>query len=164
MVTDEEIKALPEELESVREELARLRQEKEALTGELETRDTRIAEFEQLVANKDSQITTLKQSLVESDEKLTTISDSLAEAVSSYKVLVVRANPGIVEEFVTGDTIEAINQSLESAKSLIGKVRQGLEAEMAMTKVPAGAPQRTPIDFGALSSREKIQYGIGGKK
>ena len=69
-----------------------------------------------------------------------------------------------LEELITGDTVEAINQSLENAGTLISKVRQGLEEEASRVRVPAGAPQRAPLDLSALSPREKIQYAIGGKR
>jgi len=90
---------------------------------------------------------------------------SLAEALAAYKALVVRSNPVVFAELVSGDSFEAINNSLESAKALISKVRQSVEAEIAAGKVPAGAPARTVPGLENLSSREKIQYAIskGGK-
>ena len=98
------------------------------------------------------------------DESLSQLNGSLSQAVSSYRALAVKSNPGILEELITGDTIEAINQSLENASNLISKVRQGLEEEASRTRVPTGAPQRTLPDLSALSPREKIQYAIGGKR
>ena len=123
----------------------------------------RVAELEQTVANLDSEVVTLKRAVAESEEKLASANHSLTEAVASYKAMVVEANPQVFEELITGDTIEAINESLEKAKTLISRVRQGLEAEITVGKVPAGAPIRTPPDLSALSPREKINYAIGGK-
>ena len=90
---------------------------------------------------------------------------SLAAALAAYKALVVRSNPVVFAELISGDSFEAINNSLESAKALIAKVRQSVEAEIAAGKVPTGAPARTAPDLENLSSREKIQYAIskGGK-
>jgi len=130
---------------------------------ELTKANARIVELKQTVANLDGEVATLKQAVAESEEKLTTINHSLAEAVASYKTLVAQFNPEVLEELITGDTIEAINESLEKAKTLIGRVRQGLETEITAGKVPAGAPIRTPPDLSALSPREKINYAIGGK-
>lgn len=130
-----------------------------------------ITELEGLVAQKDEEltktnarITELEQAVAESEEKLTTIQNSLAEAVAGYKAMVVQANPEVLEELVTGDTVDSINDSLNKAKTLVSRVRQGLETEISGAKIPAGAPQRTPPDLSALSPREKIQYAIGGKK
>ena len=162
-MADEE-QELMDALEATRGELARLKGEKEALTGELESRDATIAELEQAMASKDGEITTLKQVITESDQKLAEIGNTLAEAIASYKSLVVAANPGVLAELITGDTIEAINESLESARAIIDRVKKEMEEEASRTKVPAGAPQRTPFDLSVLSPREKIQYAIGGKQ
>ena len=130
-----------------------------------------ISELESLVAQKEEElaeangrIAELEQVVAETEEKLTTINNSLTEAVASYKAMVIQANPEVLEELVTGDTIESINDSLKQAKTLIGRVRQGLEVEISAAKIPAGAPQRTPLDLSSLSPREKIRYAIGGKK
>ena len=162
-MADEE-KELTDELADTRDELERLKQEKEALTRELESKDARIAELEQTVASKDNEITLLKQTIVESDQKLAEINDTLAQAIASYKSLVLEANPGVPAELLAGDTIEAINESLENALALIDRVKQEIEAEASRTKVPAGAPQRALLDLSVLSPREKIQYAIGGKR
>lgn len=131
---------------------------------ELAEANARITELEQAVAGKDGDITTLKQSETELGERLSTTNNSLAEAVAGYKTMVVQANSGVMEELISGDTIEAINESLGEAKSLISKVRQGLETEISLARVPAGAPERRSPDLSALSPSEKIQYAIGGKK
>ncbi len=155
---------LMDELEAARAELEGLKREKEDLIRELESRKATITELEQVVASKESEIANLKQAMVESDRKLTDINNVLAQAVASYKALVVKTNPGVLAELVTGDTIDAVNESLENARALIDRVRQEIEEEALKTKVPAGAPQRAPFDLSALSPREKIQYAIGGKR
>ncbi len=138
---------------------------------ELGQTEAGVAELEGLVAQEDEEmakantrITELEQAIAESDTKLADLSSALSQAVASYKALVIKSDPAVPEELVSGDTIEAINQSLEKARTLISRVRQGLEAEIAAVKVPAGAPQRTPVDLSTLSPREKIQYAIGGKR
>jgi len=163
-MTDEEIQALQVELETARTELEGVKAEKETLASELETKTTAISEMEQVIASKDNDIATLKQGKVESDGIASEALQSLANAVSAYKTAVAQANPDVLDELISGDSIEAINQSVEHAQCFISRVKQGLEAEAARTRVPAGAPQRTPPDLSALSPREKIQYAIGGKR
>lgn len=126
--------------------------------------NARLIELEQVIAIKDDEIAAMKQSRTELEERLNTISNSLAEAVSGYRAMVAQSNPEVIEELISGDTIEAINDSLDRAKALVSKVRQGLETEISLAKVPAGAPERTSPDLSALSPREKIQYAIGGRK
>ena len=187
-MTDEEVQALQNELkatqgelETTRTELEGIKVEKEALAsdketlrvefatlaGELETKAAAITELksalgglEQTIGERDSEIVTLKQGTVESVEKVTSLQESLNLAVSAYKTAVAQANPAVPGELITGDTIEAVDQSLESSKSLVSTVRASIEAEIASGKVPAGAPPRTPPDLESLSPREKINYAI----
>jgi len=139
--------------------------------GQSEVYQARITELEGLLAQKDEElslantrIAELEQALTGLDKKLTDTTNALSQAIASYKTLVIKSKPGVIEEFITGDNIEEIDASLERAKTLIVRVRKGLEEEVAATRVPAGAPQRVPLDLSTLSPREKIQYAIGGKK
>lgn len=163
MVTDKE-KDSADEVSAVREELAGLQREKEGWARQLEERDTRIAALEQTLAERDSNLASCQQSLDEAESSLSDAREMLARAVAGYKALVVEANPGVLAEMIKGDTVEEVNEFLQSARTLTERVRQEMEAENARTKVPAGAPQRTPLDMSGLSPRDKIQYAIGGNR
>jgi chromosome segregation ATPase len=151
-----------EELESSRvAELEGLIAERdEALVA----KEQHLAELEQALTAKDEQVAALTQSAAELEQKLAGLEESLAQAISSYRALIVKYNPSVSEEQVSGDSIEEIDASLASAQALINRVRQELEAEMAAARIPAGAPQRTPADLSALSPRDKIQYAIGERR
>ena len=136
-----------------------------------ESEASRITELESLVAQKDealtktnARITELEEAITQSEERFNATSHSLAEALASYKTMVIEANPDVPEELISGDSIDAVNESLRQSKGMISRVRQGLEAEISAVRVPVGAPQRTPPDLSALSPREKIQYSLGGKQ
>jgi len=131
---------------------------------ELEQVRARVAELEGLLAEKDEELVKASARVAELEQVVAELESKLAQAVSSYKDLVVKSNPGVLEELITGNTIDDINASLEQAGSILSKVRQCLEADIASRRVPAGAPERTLVDLSALSPREKIQYGIGGKR
>jgi len=150
--------------EASRERIAELENLIAQKDQELASRDTRISELEQAVAGLESEIAALKQAVAESDDNLNKLNESLNQAVASYKALVIQSNPDVPEELVTGDSIEAITDSLASAKELVTKIRKGMEAEISLARVPIGAPERTAPDLSALSPREKIQYAIGGKQ
>ena len=139
-----------------------IKQENEALTRELKSRDATIIRLEQALAGKESEIAALKQALAEAERKLADLGNDLAQAVASYKALVVQTNPGVLAELITGDTVDEVNESLKNAQALVDRVRQEMEAEASKTRIPAGAPQRAPLDLSALSPREKIKYAIGG--
>ena len=162
--TGEELEGFKARIDELEGLVAEKDEELKAKATHLSEAEARIAELEQMIADKDNELAALKQAMAESEEALTNVKNSLAQAVSSYRALVVQANPDILDELITGDTTEAIDQSLEKAKTLISKVREGIEGEIASGRVPAGAPTRTQPDLSALSPREKIQYAIGGRK
>ena len=126
--------------------------------------EQKTADFEKVIADKESEITALKKSESELQTKLSAVTKSLTEAVASYKARVIQMNPGIMEELISGETIEAVETSLEKAIGLISRVKKSVEKEISQTRVPAGALGRRTADLSALSPREKIQYTIGGKK
>jgi len=168
-LTDEELKQEEQnpseeklkQLEARVTELSQLVTEKDR---ELETKKQQILKLEKAIAEKDGEIASLKQSVAQYSEDMNRLGEQLNQAVSSYKSLVIETNPEIPPELITDDTIESIDDSLARARDLVSQVRQGLEAESIRTRIPAGAPVRTPPDFSALSAREKIQYAIGGNK
>ena len=165
-MADKEKESMPAE-----EKLKRLKAKAADLEGllaqkdqELAARERQISRLEQAVAEKDGQIASLKQSLAEAERQQKHLGDSLAQAVAAYKSMLIDAYSHLPPELIEGETIEAINESLNKASSLVSKVRQGLEAEMMSLQMPSGAPVRTAPDLSVLSPREKIQYAIGGNK
>ena len=131
---------------------------------ELEQVKARVLELEALVAGKDEEVAKANARVSELEQVVGEFDGKLAEAASSYRALAVETNPQVLEELITGDTIEDIKASLERATTLVSRVKQGLEAEIASARVPAGAPERAPINLEALSPREKIEYAIGGRR
>ena len=120
------------------------------------------AGLEQALSAKDGEISALNRSLDEAKGASVELTQRLALAIDAYRGLVIQMNPGVLADMVTGDSIERINESLQSARAIMEKARREIEADAARARVPAGAPQRTPPDMSALSAREKIQYGLGG--
>lgn len=135
------------------EELGKLKAELTELAGE---RDR----LKEALSTSEAEIGSLKQSLAQAEERVRVSSEDLGKAVGTYRQLMVRLNPELPEELVAGDSLEAVNESVSRAKTLVGRVRQSLETERDASRVPAGAPVRTPPDLSGLSAREKIQMGI----
>jgi uncharacterized coiled-coil protein SlyX len=123
--------------------------------------NARVVELEQIINSKESEVAGLKQSIVGLEQEVQSLSHSLAEAVAGYRSLVLQANPEVLDELIARDTVESINTSLNKAKTLVTRVRKGLETEITLTRVPAGAPERSSLDLSALSAREKIQRALG---
>lgn len=162
-MADEE-KEVTGELEALQGELENLKQEKELLNSELRDRVASIDELQEALTAREAEVSELRQTVAESEQKLAQINELLSRAVASYRELVATAHPEIPSELITGDSVEAVDESVKSARTLVEKVKQGIEAEAARTRVPAGAPQRAPLDLSVLSPREKIEYAIGGKR
>jgi predicted RNase H-like nuclease (RuvC/YqgF family) len=144
------------------EEIDSLKRENEALAREIKSRDAMLIKLEQDVAAKDQEIVALKMNLNELKQALDELGKAIPQAVAAYKEMIVQANPGLPAELITGDTIEAVDESVKKARAIMEKVRQEMEAAAARTRIPAGAPQRAPLDLSGLSAREKIQYAIRG--
>lgn len=145
------------------EETARLEELVARKDEEILNISRRLDELKRVIGERDEEISALKQSAAETEEKLAAANSSLSEAVAGYRAAVAQANPEIVEELITGDSIEAVNQSLEEARKLVSRVKQELETQISLARIPAGAPERAAPDLSGLTPREKIQYAIGKK-
>jgi uncharacterized protein (DUF3084 family) len=142
------------------EKIDSLRQENEALAEAVKSRDAAIVRLEEVVRAKESEIVDLRRERAELKQALDEAGQVIAQAVAAYREMVVQANPGLPAELITGDTIEAVKESVQHALAVMDRVRQEMEAAAARMRVPAGAPPRAPVDFTGLSPREKIQQGL----
>ena len=159
MTGDKELEA-KEEIEVIKTELVAVKHENEVLNRELESQKVVTTRVERTLNDKDREITDLKQEKTEIEGKLHELDTALAEAVAGYKALLVESNSGVLAELIAGDNINEVNDSLKNARVLVDRVRQEVEAEVSRTRVPAGAPQRIPLEMSGLTPREKIQYAI----
>jgi len=159
-LTEEETTALQAELETAKGEI-------ETLKGQLAERDAAFNPLEQELAEtkaqfteRDGAATSWEAHAAEKESELTAANEAITSAIASYRALAVSANPAIPQEMITGDSIEEINTSLESARTIVGKVTANVQASLAQGNVPPGAPSRGELDLSGLSPREKIQHGL----
>ncbi len=142
------------------EEIEALRRENERLSHEVDSGQVALKKLKETLAARESEVAALQQSLSGSEEKACGLGKALGEAIGKYREMLVQANPGILAEMISGESIEAIDGSLKQARTLVERVKQGMETEAAKTRIPAGSPPRTAPDLSGLSPREKIQYGM----
>ncbi len=161
MVTEKE-QEKNEEVESDGEDGANSGGESELLEQEVKSLKSMILKLEQSLTEKDVEIDGLKQALDEAKQTIDELGQAVSRAVAAYKESVVQANPGLLPEMITGDTIDEVDESVKKARAVMEKVRQEMETEAARTRVPSGSPPRSPLDLSGLSAREKIQYAIRG--
>jgi len=164
-VTQEEFDALKAELETEKGKT-------EAAVGEATQELTqRIASLEAEVQAKGDEAVTLRAETEQAKEQAQTqagqveaLTQERDAAIGEYRSLVVTSNSVFSDDLIQGTTIDEIKQSAEHATALVGKVKDSLEAQAQalaeLTTVPAGSPQRQAVDLSAMSTREKITYGL----
>lgn len=125
------------------------------------------AEVSSLNASLQEKETELKETKARFDsgaQQIASLTQARDTAVSKYRASLAAANPAIPAELITGDTIEDIDASLETAKGLVDKIREGLTAENESVAIPAGAPTRNGTSTEGMSTREKINLGLSSQK
>jgi len=149
---------LKAELEAER---ARVNQSLEAAAAPL---NERIAALETDVQARDRELAELKTRAEQDSTNFASLTAQYQGAVSAYRELVLKSNPLLPADMVQGGTIDEVNAALDKAAALVSQVKQGIEAQQQTTAqetaIPAGAPGRTPADLSAMSTREKINYGL----
>ncbi len=123
--------------------------------------DRRVAEIEAERNGLAGEVAALKEQNTAALASIETLRLTLSEAVKGYRLKVIEANPEIPDEMVAGESVGAIDDSVNKAKGLVSRVRQNIESNILASRVPAGAPVRTTGDISGLPAREKIIRGIG---
>ena len=135
----DEIEAIQEQLEAARTEAARLAER-------LADREARAAELEQATAG-------LRRDLEAAHGERRV-------ALARYRETLLARSPELPADLVTGDTLEAVDQSAAAARQLVARVREHVASEDAARLVPTGSPPRRGPDTAAMSPAEKIRYGL----
>jgi hypothetical protein len=120
----------------------------------------KVTSLEGQVESKAGEITRLEERLAGQGRDLDVAKSAYAGAVEDYKKLVLQANPLVPAEAVSGATIEEIKDSIDRALKLVATVQESLAKQTQAASVPAGAPARTGLDTSAMSTKEKINYGL----
>lgn len=89
---------------------------------------------------------------------------ALATAAGRYREVLLAGNPQVPPELVAGESIEALDAALESAKATVAAVIEratvgGAQAPPPVP-VPAGAPVRSGPDTSAMTAEEKIRHAL----
>lgn len=79
--------------------------------------------------------------------------------LAAIRELVLRAHPDMVPELITGDTVEALLDSVEPARAAYERLVTSL-GRPATPTVPAGGQRPVPVDPERLSPSEKIRRGL----
>jgi multidrug resistance efflux pump len=122
--------------------------------------EQKVAALEGQVEAKSGVIAGLEEQLARLSQDFEGAKAAYSYAVDDYKKLVLQSNPLLPAEYISGTTIEEIKDSVDRALSLVASVQESLAKQAQATSVPAGAPARTGLDTSAMSTKEKINYGL----
>lgn len=135
--------------------------------GNQEMAQTAVKELQEKVTTLEGQVEARAGVITGLEERLAGLSHDLdgaraayVYAVEDYKRLAAGANPLVPAEAISGVTIEEVKDSLDRALKLVATVQESLAKQAQSTSVPAGAPARTGLDTSAMSTKEKINYGL----
>ncbi len=86
---------------------------------------------------------------------------ALREAVGRYRVAVLAAEPALPPELVTGESIEAVDASIDAARRAVARIREQVAKEARESRgFPAGSPAREEFSSEGMSAAEKIVAGL----
>ena len=160
--TQEQYDQLKVELEAQVE--AERAKAKEAVATATQGLQVRITSLEASLQEKEGELETAKTEVATATGDLEGAKAAYEYAVADYKALVVGSNPVFTPDLIQGASIDELKASAEKANALVGKVKEGLEAQAKalaeLTTIPAGAPAAAGLDLSTLSSKEKITQGL----
>jgi hypothetical protein len=120
----------------------------------------KVAALESQVEVKAGVITGLEGRLASLNRDFEGARAAYVYAVEDYKKLAASSNPLIPAEAISGATIEEVKDSLDRAIKLVANVQESLSKQAQASSIPAGAPARGGLDTSAMSTKDKINYGL----
>ncbi len=165
-----EVSALQEQLADAQAQIEALQSAAADAEARAATAQAELAEAHQQASRLDEELATARAAEAESAEargqlgeardQLVETRSQLREATLKYREARLAAAPHIPADLVPGDTLEEIDQQLESAQRVVSHLREKLQQEGQSSRVPVGAPPRRPPDISGLSATEKIKLGL----
>lgn len=132
--------------------------ELEALRTELEAARARLAELE---TEREAAQRVIAEAAAQLERARAEAAEARAAQLAAHRRAVLAENAGaLVEELVAGETPEAIDASVETARAAYERVAEQLRQQAAAT-VPTGAGARGEPGGEQLSPLEKIARALG---
>src|SRR5690349_5780693 len=121
------------EVDMDEEELAELNEQLAAARADIERLQNEAADAQARAAAAAEETQTLRAQLSETSELR-------RDDASRYRDLVLSSDPSLPAELIDGDTVEAVEATVDGARSMVGRIRSHLEARAQSKRVPPGAP------------------------
>ena len=115
-----------------------------------------LAEVMAKLIARDAEVVNLSQQLAEKEDIIGRLNASLNAAVTAYRGTTVALHRDLPSELIEGDSINAVDESLKKAMSLVARVKSTM-AQIAPPLVAAGRSRSSE----SLSTVDKIRVGLG---
>lgn len=152
-----------DELSALQEQLAEAQAENERLQATVADREARALHLDELNGQLREQLAAAQTDLSAVQTEKNDLHARLQAAVGKYREALLTAAPEVFEEMVTGESIEEVDAAMEQARQTVLQVRERLESQAQVGRVPTGSPPRSAPDLSALSPIEKIRLGLSQK-
>lgn len=167
---DEEVVLLEEQLRAAQADIDRLQGRLAEAEARASARDAEVIEMKRqltaangALADKESAAETYAAEAAAMRSRLEEAAARSRSDAQRYRDLVLAHEPDLPADLVSGDSIDALEQSLQQARQTVAQVRQHLEQQAQSLRVPSGAPVRSAPDTSDLSPAEKIRSGLINK-
>jgi len=118
------------------------------------------AELEALAAAElDEGASALEAALAEAQREVARQRNLTRQAVARYRDAILAAEPDLPPDLVHGDSLEEIEQSVETARHAVARIRERVAAERPRA-FPVGAPERSAPAVALMSPQAKIAAGL----
>ena len=131
--------------------------------AEDELPDEAAAELAAVAEAERDELATLRSELQEARDALDAEQAARRAAVARYRGALLQAEPSLPPELIEGDDVEAVDASVDAARRTVAEIRERIARESedeAARGFPAGAPERRGPRTEAMSTAEKIAYGL----
>ncbi len=135
----------------------------EAEPPEDELPDEAAAELAAVAEAERDELAALRSELEEARDALDAERAARRAAVARYRDALLAGEPSLPPELVEGDELEAVDASAEAARRTVAQIRERIARESEDESgrgFPAGAPERRGPRTEAMSTAEKIAYGL----
>ena len=127
------------------------------------------AELEAVAAAEAETGSALEQALAAAQRELAAQRAATRSAVARYREAVLAAEPDLPPDLVGGETLEALEASVGSARETVARIRARLAASTPAAAstargFPVGAPARGGAWTRGLTSSEKIAAGLSERR
>lgn len=156
----EDLATLRGQLADARGEVEQLRHDATAAQSRADQAAAEAAVLRGELQGSDERLTSAETEAAALRTQLDEASGRLRAAAERYRDLVVKTEPALPAELIAGDTVDAVDAAVESARAMVTRVRSHIEAQAHAARVPAGAPPRAQPDLSALSPEQKIRHGL----